>query len=137
MYWWFWNRAKGLDLKNKDKRKKNDGGLDFNAAPKKAIKRQHYQAYIDVCGDRVLPVLRSEFQEYLKTVPQGEKPKAWVAFMGERGKAMLDEEPEEVKAQVEAARVKGPKDDGLDMFIDPAPGVTVNDQHKRAKNIQE
>ncbi len=70
-------------------------------------------------------------------VEEGEKPKGWLAFMGERAKAMLESESEEVKAAVEAARIKGPKDDGLDMFTDPAPGVTAQDQQKRAKTIQE
>ncbi len=68
---------------------------------------------------------------------EGEKPKGWLAFMGERAKLMLENESEEVKAEVEAARIKGPKDDGLDMFTDPAPGVTVQDQQKRARIIQE
>ncbi|RPD52383.1 hypothetical protein L226DRAFT_576900 [Lentinus tigrinus ALCF2SS1-7] len=142
VYWWFWNCADGVDLKGrgkgKGKGKKKDGGLDLNATPKKAVKRQAYQAYVDICGERVLPIIKEKFREYLKTVPEGEKPDDWVKFMGERAKAMLAEEPADVQKQVEDARLKGPKETGLEIFTEAAASsVTAQQQEERAMLIQE
>ncbi len=110
--------------------------LDSLKPPKKSIKRQAYQAYIDVFGERVLPIIKARYREALEKVPEGTQKPEWVAFMSEHAKAMLAQEPVEVRDEVEQKRRKPSQADGLDMFNDPTPDVTQEDLHKRALDIQ-
>ncbi|KAI0730666.1 hypothetical protein C8Q76DRAFT_690716 [Earliella scabrosa] len=116
VYWWFYNKRGGGATTEKE----SDGGLDLNAAPKKTVRLQAYQAYITLYQDRVLPIIKERFQEYKNDLPADAKPRSWLSFMSETAKKMLEEEPLDVRNAVEAARLKNPEEDGLEMFIDQA-----------------
>lgn len=63
-----------------------------------------YQAYMHLEKCRIMPAIRAEYFEYLKTVPEGTKPESPLKFQSSIAKRMLKDEPKDVQDQVESFR---------------------------------
>ncbi len=57
-----------------------------------------------VYSDRVMPLIKLNYAAYKHDLPDGQEPKEWWGFATAEAKRLLDDEPDDVKAAVEAYR---------------------------------
>lgn len=63
-----------------------------------------YQAYMRLEKDRVMPAIRTEYLEYMKTIPAGTKPEGQLRFQSNVARRMLQSELKDVQDRVERFR---------------------------------
>ncbi|KAL1942370.1 hypothetical protein VTO73DRAFT_6434 [Trametes versicolor] len=100
IYWWFWNHR----FKKKDDKKAARASRSLGLAPKQPHPQQPYQAYMNLYKEKIMPQISDCHVEYKAALPEGEEPKKWWSFCMEQAKKLLEDESDEVKAEVETKR---------------------------------
>ncbi|OJT12277.1 hypothetical protein TRAPUB_11176 [Trametes pubescens] len=100
IYWWFWNRR----FKKKGDKKAAHASRSLGLAPKRPRPQQPYQAYMHLYKEKIMPQISDRYVEYKAELPEGEEPKKWWPFCMEQVKKLLEDESDEVKAEVETKR---------------------------------
>ncbi|OJT10122.1 25S rRNA (cytosine-C(5))-methyltransferase rcm1 [Trametes pubescens] len=116
---WFYNHSRGTS---------NRRVLNLNK--KKTGFLHPYQAYITLYKKKVMPVINNAYVAYLETCPDDEEPMAEIKFRNEKAAAMLEAEPDNVKARVEAYRTtvkKRAKGEALSLLEDHDSDVNDGD----------
>ncbi|OBZ73056.1 hypothetical protein A0H81_06612 [Grifola frondosa] len=101
IYWWFRNRTRA----GSSTQKINQRSI-LNLTKKKNYRLHPYQIYLKLYKDKVMPIIKARYDQYRKSLPEGEVPKEEFGFRNELAVELLKSETEEVRAAVEAYRQK-------------------------------
>ncbi len=72
-----------------------------------------------------MPVIADRYAEYKDALPAGEEPQKWWPFCMAETKKLLEEETDEVKAQVEKERKRKKEDLDWDIIVNAEEDDTV------------
>ncbi len=97
--WWFRNHTRANATG-----KANAKSAVLPLSRKKPQPLIAYQAYMHLFSDRVMPALRERYKAYVDALPEGEKAREWWGFACSEAARMLQDEPDDVKSEVETYR---------------------------------
>jgi hypothetical protein len=131
---WFNNHSRS-------KQSKPDAFLELEAAPRKKKQLAAYQAYYSLYRHKVSAIIEAEWPDAWRADPERDTntkndcpPPVPINFRNRVAKRLLDEESDQVKAEVEAFRTNAGGDD------DNSPGTAsedIRELHAEAKAFQE
>ncbi len=117
--WWFRNHTRATATAARQ----NNRGPLLSLTRKKVQMLVAYQAYMHLFRPRVMSAIKSNYMAYRDNLPDGEEARGWWSFTIEEAGRLLEQEPDEVKAEVEAFRQKH--------FSDQSPtALTIEDLMK-------
>ncbi len=76
----------------------------LNLTRRRAQPLAPYQAYMHLYSDRVMALIKLNYAAYKHGLAEGVTPREWWGFATSEAKRLLEEEPNDVKAAVEAYR---------------------------------
>lgn len=97
--WWFRNRARA-NVTGRG----NATTAVLNLTRRRPQPLAPYQAYMHVYSDRVMPLIKDNYRKYKAELPVDEQPREWWGWATAEAKRLLDTEPDDAKAAVEAYR---------------------------------
>ena len=117
LYEWFYNNCRTSES--------SVSKTEFlDLAPKRTQKLLDYQAYLRLHKEKLAPIVSSRYEAYKQGLGPDETPDAFIKFQAAVAKELLEEEPEDVRAAVEAYRNQGeaePDEDEISRYVHLTP----------------